>query len=908
MPRKLWIFQSLNEKQRSSNDLCSFLYSLYTALEDHIALRGIKLPVDEVKTKSLGYKQSVLKILEDKKSGFPLSDKDLRDMQMEIEDLTMKFNEGSIYKQAPNLIKILIQTDRLSAKDYLLDKLANDEKDMLEEFGQYTLEALIIHVLGILFSTHETETMVRASSLIDQLDSCVRTHSKLLGSRYQKKKMENVHMSETKKNLYSIGVHLLEFMIERGLVSSITVESFSGVVKKKSKGGYFTPSNLFIVCEFDISLLPIKLNLPMICPPLDWKSACPDDQSPRYLSDLSGGYLSGPTGEIYDRYRLLSSGNLNHFYIYIGNDDNYKYLCNVMNSLQRQPFTINSDWLDYLIQFEDSFVDNGLLMPKFLEELDIREVYPLLREYHMKHEIINKEFSFNDLLNSVIKNIQRSRYERLILNLASAYNGYKFYLPAFLDFRGRIYRSGILHFHERDLARSLIVFADHNETRLLCPEKANAIACLATSFHYNSFNTIRNAADYFNFLDENRKTLGTHENLTSFPTGAKRPFQFCANMFALVHEKYDYLKDYVPITQDAASSAYQIMSYFLLDETLAERTNLFPSLYGEINDVYLFFLEELKEFMKAELEDNLCSVVCKHLNRKIVKSIFMPILYGKTLMSTSTDLMGHFSQHLTRKECFLVGKVCFKFFKEKYPGMECLIRLISLIGWVASARGSAVTYNVSYFTTVQDYHKMEPILIWVYDRLHKKKRRVTLRVSSDKRDRRKTETSTFVNFIHQKDAFIAMKVVEEMLEFSPIYTVHDNFITTANSSNLIPMTYLKVFRSLGPPLSIINKFIYMNVIHHLRCRSFDYENHVISKKYLTEFLNQNIPEKISKLDKIIWDSKINEIVTCYGEYVNKVCGVGHSSYNNSWKSHVEMWNKFSSKLEYREGCSFCVHY
>ncbi|GKE67436.1 hypothetical protein Tco_1521597 [Tanacetum coccineum] len=29
------------------------------------------------------------------------------------------------------------------------------------------------------------------------------------------------------------------------------------------------------------------------------------------------------------------------------------------------------------------------------------------------------------------------------------------FLPAFIDFRGRIYRSGILHFHERDLARSL---------------------------------------------------------------------------------------------------------------------------------------------------------------------------------------------------------------------------------------------------------------------------------------------------------------------------------------------------------------------------------------------------------------------------------------------------------------------
>lgn len=65
-----------------------------------------------------------------------------------------------------------------------------------------------------------------------------------------------------------------------------------------------------------------------------------------------------------------------------------------------------------------------------------------------------------DLLKEFMVRIQRARYETFIINLASAYEGYRFYLPAFLDFRGRIYRSGVLHFHERDLARSLIVFSD----------------------------------------------------------------------------------------------------------------------------------------------------------------------------------------------------------------------------------------------------------------------------------------------------------------------------------------------------------------------------------------------------------------------------------------------------------------
>ena len=41
---------------------------------------------------------------------------------------------------------------------------------------------------------------------------------------------------------------------------------------------------------------------------------------PRSLSDLSFGYLCGPTtAGFYDRFRLLSSGNLNHFNIDIRN-------------------------------------------------------------------------------------------------------------------------------------------------------------------------------------------------------------------------------------------------------------------------------------------------------------------------------------------------------------------------------------------------------------------------------------------------------------------------------------------------------------------------------------------------------------------------------------------------------------
>lgn len=58
-----------------------------------------------------------------------------------------------------------------------------------------------------------------------------------------------------------------------------------------------------------------------------------------------------------------------------------------------------------------------------------------------------------------------------------------------------------------------------------------------------------------------------------------------------------------------------------------------------------------------------------------------------------------------------------------------------------------------------------------------------------------------------------MKVVEKMLNIgAPIYTVHDNFITTPFYSKFLPNIYSDVICNLGPPLSMINEFIYMNII------------------------------------------------------------------------------------------------
>lgn len=67
---------------------------------------------------------------------------------------------------------------------------------------------------------------------------------------------------------------------------------------------------------------------------------------------------------------------------------------------------------------------------------------------------------------------------------------------------------------------------------------------------------------------------------------------------------------------------------------------------------------------------------------------------------------------------------------------------------------------------------------------------IELPIPSSQRDPAKSKIASFANFIHQKDASIAMNVVEKlMLIWGPIYTVHDNFITTPQFCEDVPLYY-----------------------------------------------------------------------------------------------------------------------
>lgn len=202
---------------------------------------------------------------------------------------------------------------------------------------------------------------------------------------------------------------------------------------------------------------------------------------------------------------------------------------------------------------------------------------------------------------------------------------------------------------------------------------------------------------------------------------AKNPFQYLANMTILYNGKYkDWLAG-IPITQDASASAYQIMSYLLLDKKLAIKTNLIKNKKPKmeyIQDIYEDMFKDLKVYISnekptKELTEPLKRVLIKNLDRKLVKSVYMPLIYGKTLMSTVKDIIAKLSRHITRKDGFTAAQIFFKYFIERYKTVDNLIQLIRDIAWLVTSANRVVRIQNEFMCTLQDYLCHEKINVYV---------------------------------------------------------------------------------------------------------------------------------------------------------------------------------------------------
>lgn len=422
----------------------------------------------------------------------------------------------------------------------------------------------------------------------------------------------------------------------------------------------------------------------MVCKPKDWVLQSFNEKPS--VSDLTGGYLCSPSADIYNRTSCLTSRNLAHFNIHLNVENpkkGYSNLCNVLNALQSQPFVINKKLLLFIQNNYESFVEAKLLKPKFLAYVSLKRAEDLLRIAYFNNKCIHGKVAIDSLLTELKSRI---RYEQFFIDLCEAYNGYQFDLPAFLDFRGRIYRSGVLHFHERDLARSLIVFDPSSKDPINKDIQNNFLTVLksSTSFKYTKFSSNDDASQWYdkNITDSLSKD-NFHNYIINLAVKADDPFQFLGKVLC---NECESAYNWVAVTQDASASAYQIMSHLLLNHELGVRTNLLPSGDGKIQDLYTYLFVELQKFL-----ENKSPIYCAkkqdfptYFERKLIKTLFMPLVYGKSVHTMSEDIYRGFESYLSKKESLSLAKDCQEYFLNKFPDIFNLKTFFNKTGWFCS--------------------------------------------------------------------------------------------------------------------------------------------------------------------------------------------------------------------------------
>lgn len=814
-----------------------------------------------------------------KHASCPLNDKlkyknELFYFQETLEWNTMCFSVDNVYSQARPLMNKLTCNSTNEpvqpARDYLKGKACGLDADELKALNDtyhniHTIEAIIVHVFAILFSKNifSNEPQVKLVTLIQHLDDAIRDQFRLGQS-----------------NKKTIGRNLISYLVDREFISIVSME-----VPLKKTHHQNHPKKVkhsYVECLFNLKSLPLKLNLPMIVPPKKWivNSKHLQEGNNIKLNELEeGGYLTVSKDKTYNRFSLLASRDTDNFNIII---KDVPGLCSILNNLQSKAFRINETMLDFILDNRSLLEKADLLMDSRIAHVKMSDAYPVLRNlYYNNIAARNQYLNISDLELEFSKRVQQARFEDFILDLAKAYRGYEFYLPAFLDFRGRIYRTGLLHFHERDIAKSLILFSNQMENQPLYKD-LNPYYSAAVAFKYKKHDNYNNA--YIWYKDNVFSNIYQNDkDLIEFSKKASDPFQFLSKV--LIHKENDFLNRYseVPISQDASASAYQIMSYFQLNQMLAQLTNLFPNQNPETNediiqDIYLMLHKVLCNYLKKEIPD-LFPLIESRFNRKLVKSLFMPMIYGKTVVSMTEDIYSDYSNILNYKDCSLLASSCWKYFKENFPDIISFMKMINNIGSICAYTEKPVIYETDYFMTVQDYMKYdsESLTVKVYkksstpkgkDRKRPDVRKVTFRFPTTKRDLRKTGIATCVNFIHQKDAYIAMIMISKVLKNyqnkSTIYTVHDNFITPMSNSFFLPKFYNEIFLyNLPHPLILVNHFILINMRADLSKYSLAKPIHNL-KELIMNQVNKN-HKKVKTIEK-----KVDETVKLYIDYVDRI--------------------------------------
>jgi len=461
-----------------------------------------------------------------------------------------------------------------------------------------------------------------------------------------------------------------------------------------------------------------------------------------------------------------------------------------VNALQAVPWCINRTMLDSIRMLwneaQDNCKDDYSNYAMFLDLKKMRRLTLKKQETRRKQLIAEMAFILSEAEDL-------ARYER-------------FYLPVYLDFRGRVYYQCSFNPQRSDVVRALMDFADKKP--------------LDDDRYFRAY-----GARLFTGETDYHKRLKWYDNdfamdfdpQATWWREAKEPLQFlrfCLDWVDFAKESV-YKQDHItgmPVYLDASSSVIQHIALLLRSAPLAEAVNLtgfmpqdaYAAIAADMNAKIVSLDSELADIWKTRI-----------FERGDVKTTIMTIPYGRKDNENVQDFVKAFSDTLILFEGYdyeaipaeiskkqqkamsraitrnrtAAGRwlldVLVDCVEKRLPGVYALRRWMERIADLHDLKDQHIEWQTPTegFFVRQRYYEYDSIRIKIT-----KTKKSTLRKPQEPKNKDKAKSALLANFIHSLDAATLIETIAILSEHtSQMGVVHDCFCVHFNNAEHIEL-------------------------------------------------------------------------------------------------------------------------
>lgn len=508
-----------------------------------------------------------------------------------------------------------------------------------------------------------------------------------------------------------------------------------------------------------------------------------------------------------------------------------------LNELSNVQFCINKDILEFVLnEWENK---NVLFFKECSEHPRTKDLLKANKKLKLEIFTHNENYKFNLHL----------------INIAKLYaNTPAFYLPVYMDFRGRVYPySYYLSYQGSDLARALINFTITGEIN-----DSNVIYLkyyLANLDSKQKFNSLNEKVVWVDKILSKLEDSDIRNHVIS--KNLSEPFQYYSTIKILLAYYRDGITTTgIPVLLDASCSGLQHFSALCTNIKLATEVNVLRGNNDKINDVYTTATNYVNDLLLSK-QMNI------KLSRKDMKVPIMTTTYNVTRYGIQQYLEeafrielkdGVYTYYYKKDETMFVTGKDFQqlvdFVKNAvfnlFPFMSEMLKYFNDMIKIHNSLGIEVAWTTpSGLKVIQKYVRMKPIRIG--KKIKSSLKPITINIASDKINTNKQVLAFMPNMVHSLDSSNIHLLCAHSLN---IYTIHDCFASSIDQIQLIEKQVSKIFMDMyfkENYLVILHNQLIQNITNITPIHT---ANDIDSKGVITNTVDSVFIPIINKADKV----------------------------------------------------------